>query len=415
VGSNAPDSIPAADAIPDFRPDPEAIKRQALSEASLRRIAASDRSGPSPASTPADPESIRRRLRLSSPSAAAGSPVLTIEYTDGQRDQALRLVNELARCYADAHRAAVDAMLRKAQDQATQAVNQSRKDWQQAEARRSEFVRRLPPVETRAETPKTAPPPAQSRWVDNPLWVDLQRGHDDLLRRRQDLLLTRTPLHPQVLVLDDLIAQSETKMASVPRRVSVASADAGTQQRRDAGTRGRGDGETRGRGDAATVSPSGHAGTARAEPVPGDQRRLALDAAVQQARARLDRALRAEQSSRNAMHRVATVELQLADRCEVAATGSPVPWPFLPVALASGLALATAAGLFFTGLGVDPLVRSASQLQASLPSPLLGPVPIPAGRGDGQAADEAWSVRALAAWGAILVVACIFAIAFAFR
>ncbi len=394
TGSNA------ADSIRSFRPDPEAIKRQVLSDASLRRIAASGRPEPSPASAPADPELIRRRLRFSSQSAAAGSCVLSIEYTDSHRDQVLRLVNELARCYADAHREAVAAMLGKADDQAAQAVQQSRQQWRQAEAQRSEFLRQPAPIQTRTETPKAAPPLAEPRWVDNPQWADLQRAHDDLVRRRQDLLQTRTPLHPQVLVLDDLIAQSEAKMASVPRRLLAGDTDA----------------ETRGHGDAAKVSPGGHAGIAEKGPAQGNQRQPALDAAVQQARVRLDQALQAQRTTQNAHGRAATVDLHPTDRCEVVAAGVPVPWRFLPLALASGLGLATAAGMFFTGLSIDPLVTSARQLQASLSSPLLGPVPIPlpAGQDDEPAVSEASSVRALNVKGAILVVVCILALAFAF-
>ncbi len=396
-GAYASGSVPAADSIRTFRPDPEAIKRQVLSDGSLSRITASGRSGPSPASTPAGLEPIRRRLRFSSQPAAAGSCVLTIQYTDGRRDRALQLVNELARCYADAHRAAVDAMLGKAREQAAQAVQESRKQWQQAEAQRSEFLRRPPPADTRTKTPKPAPALAKPRWVDNPLWADLQRAHDDLVRRRQDLLVKRTPLHPEVLVLDDLIAQSEAKMASVPRRTLVKSADAEARLGATAGLSSSTDAETRDRGDAERWN----------------QRRLALDAAVQQAREQLEQALEAERTNQGVCG-AATIELQLADRCEVAAAGRPVPWSFLPVALASGVALATAAGMFFTGLSVDPLVTSARQLQTSLPSPLLGPVPIPASRNDGPAVSETWSVRALNAWGTILVVVCILALAVAF-
>jgi hypothetical protein len=58
-------------------------------------------------------------------------------------------------------------------------------------------------------------------------------------------------------------------------------------------------------------------------------------------------------------------------------------------------------------------VTSVSQLQSSLPGPLLGPVPVPADRGDGSAAAEAWGVRTLNIWAAILVVVCTVALAFA--
>jgi hypothetical protein len=463
AGPNAADSIPGADSIAAFRPDPEAIRRQVLSDASLRGMAASARSGngdghalPGPTSgrcppdqpsvgarcfaqkatvpfspsTPADPEPIRRRLRFSSQAAEPGSRILSIEYTDSHRDQALRLVNELAGRYADAYRAAVAAMLGKADEQAAQAVQQSRKQWQQAEAQRSEFLRHPPPVQRHTQTPKTAPPPAKPRWVDNPRWADLQRAHDNLLRRRQELLETRTPLHPEVLVVDDLIAQSEAKMAAVPRRLLVGSADAQTHGRGDTGTRGRGDAGTRlraipGLSSSAdsTVGQSkrGSAGatadgSSGKERVQWEKRRLALDAAVQQARAQLDQAVRAERTNRNALGRAATIDLHPADRCEVVTAGVPIPWRFLPLALASGLGLATAAGMFFTGLSIDPLVTSTGQLQRWLPGPLLGPVPIPfpAG-GDGEpAVPEASSVLALNAKGAILLVVCILALAFAF-
>jgi hypothetical protein len=403
-GSNAADSLPA------FRPEPGAIQEQILSDDSLCRIVASRGPGPLPASTPADLESIRRRVRLNSSPVAAGSRVLTIEYTDADRDRALRLVNELAGRYADAHRAAVTAMLGKADAQAAQAVQQSREQLQQAEAERSEFLRRPPPAQMRIETPKTVPAAAKPRWTDNPLWTKLQREQDDLLRRREELLVKRTPLHPEVLIVDDLIAQSQTKMASVPRRVQAsqpAPAKAGLS----------GKDPVRGENpppQAAVSAVAGHDSASGEAQAQWNQRRRALDAAVQQAHARLDQALRAQQANRSA-RRGTAVELQLADRCEAVAAGTPVPWRFLPMVLASGLALATAAGLFFTGLGTDPLVTSAAQLQRCLPGPLLGPVPVPTGSGDGPEVAEAWSVRTLNAWAAALVVVCAIALALAFR
>ena len=147
---------------------------------------------------------------------------MTIDYTDGDRGRALRVVNELAARYAEAYRAAVTAMFRKADDQAAQAVQQARRQWQQAAAERSEFLRRPPPAAPASKRRSRRRRCVHPRWVENPQWAELGAEHDDLLRRRQDLLLTRTPLHPQVLVVDDLIAQCEGKMAAVPHRLLVS-------------------------------------------------------------------------------------------------------------------------------------------------------------------------------------------------
>jgi hypothetical protein len=404
----------AADTIATFRPDSEAIRRQVLSDDGLRRIVACSRPGAAPALTAAQMESIRGQLRFASPADPAGSCLASISFTDGQPEQALRLVNEAARCYAGAHRAAVAAMIAKANDQAAEAVRESRKQWQQAEDQRSEFLRQPAPVESQTEPPKAAALPAKSHWVDNPQWTDLQRTHDDLVRRRQALLVTRTPLHPEVLVVNDLIAQSEAKLASLPRRLPVGDTDATTWPGATAGLPSSADAGTRRHGDVATVSPGGHAGIAGNESAQRNQQRLALDAAVQQARARLDQALQTQRTSQGALAHVATIEVHPAERCEAVVAAPPAAWRFLPLALASGLALATAAGMFFTGLSVDPVLIDVAQLQASLSSPLLGPVPVPAGRSDGPAAAGALSVRALNAWGAILVVVCTLAIGFAF-
>ena len=162
------------------------------------------------------------------------------------------------------------------------------------------------------------------------------------------------------------------------------------------------------------MSSSADAGIAGKELAQRNQQQLALDAAVQQARARLDQALQTQRTSQSALAHAATIEIHPAERCEAVVAAPPAAWRFLPLALASGLALATAAGMFFTGLSVDPVLTNVAQLQASLPSPLLGPVPVPAGRSDGPAPTGALSVQALNAWGAILVVVCTFAIGFAF-
>jgi hypothetical protein len=97
------------------------------------------------------------------------------------------------------------------------------------------------------------------------------------------------------------------------------------------------------------------------------------------------------------------------------AAGLAVPWRFLPFTLAAGLTMAVAAGMFFTGLGVDPVVSGAAQLHPWLASPLLGPVPVPAGRDDRQETAAGWSIGVLNAWAAILVLVCLLALAVAFR
>ena len=372
----------AADALAAIRPDSEAIRRQVLSDDSLRRIVAGSRPQPAPALTAAEMESIRGQLRFASPSDAAGSCLATISSTEGSPEQALRLVNAVARSYADAHRAAVAAMIAKANDQAAEAVRESRQRWQQAEAQRSEFLRQPAAVEPQPETPKASPVPAKPHWVANPQWTELQRMHDDLVRRRQELLVTRTPLHPEVLVVNDLIAQSQTKLASVPRRLPAGDTDAGTRPGATAGLSSSADaapgataglsssadaapgataglsssadaapgataglsssadaapgataglsssadaapGATAGlsssadagprrHGDAATVTPGGHAGMAGKELAQRNQQRLALDAAVQQARSRLEQALQTQRTSQSALAHAATIEVHPA-------------------------------------------------------------------------------------------------------
>ena len=55
--------------------------------------------------------------------------------------------------------------------------------------------------------------------IDNPLWLDLQRQVADLERRRDQLLVDRTPLHPSVQEIEGRLAEVKEQFAATPRQI----------------------------------------------------------------------------------------------------------------------------------------------------------------------------------------------------
>ena len=56
--------------------------------------------------------------------------------------------------------------------------------------------------------------------IDNPLRLEAQRKIADLERRREQLLVDRTPLHPAVQEVEGRLADAKAQLAAIPRKIA---------------------------------------------------------------------------------------------------------------------------------------------------------------------------------------------------
>ncbi len=104
-----------------------------------------------------------------------------------------------------------------------QAVEQAQREHAQNEDRLEAFRRQL----AGATTPQTTSPLQQKSsprqaMIDNPKWVDLNGRLSKLQRRRESLLIDRTPAHPAVEDVTVQIKDLQRQIATIPRQIASA-------------------------------------------------------------------------------------------------------------------------------------------------------------------------------------------------
>ena len=185
-----------------------------------------------------------------------------------------------------------------------------------------------------------AAPPSR-RTIDNPRWTEICRRLAELEERKKVLLAERTPLHPSVQEIENLITGVCRQMASIPPKI--------VQE------------------PSSTPPPI-------ASPVdaslPGEVE------AARQAAEKSKRELEQAQTLERAALAACRGELQV----EIVPAAPLPPPPDMGKAIL-GMALATAAtsviglGMISFGAAMEPVISSVADLQALLPVPVLGVFP----------------------------------------
>lgn len=366
--------------IATLLPDVTAAQRQITSaanlEQALRAVAAGTPNRPPQAPLSQEQAAVRDGLRVTAQGDARGWRV-GIALRGRDLSQVLRLTNRLAEQYAAAERSRLETMLTKQYQQAHQAAEQARDGLRRASARVDEARRAL---EAAAGQPATSPsPPEVSRrpspppMVENPQWLDLDKQVKQLDRRRWELLVDRTPIHPEVQHVDAQIAQLREMLTNVPRWLPAPS------------------GHGVGRNEMASQSPL-HQGQASAEqvkpvaptslPGPAPEARAAEQlaaarAAEVQARQNADRLAQLERRAWQQRQACPLVRVQPADRCQVFGETRGRSLPLVLFAGSLGLAMALGVALVALAVGRDPKLRTLAQLQAAIPVPVVGVVKLP--------------------------------------
>ena len=368
------------------RLDPESTRRQLLTDDNLRRVLAD----PAAVVKPEELEPIRQQLQVTCAPSSIGGRVLTIRYTGGDADRVRRLVNGLAMRFGQQHAAQIDATFGKASRQAHAATEEAERAYQQARSQLSDFLERQIAAEPPAAEPSVAPPlePVKPSVVDNPQWLEIKTQLDTLKDQRQQLLVNRTPLHPEVLALDERIAETSGRLAAIPRQTPLAS--------------------------TSPVSEPPAAPPAQTEPERPSigQELLDLQAAVRESRERYDQCQEAERITIENQKSAPKVELRLADKCSLVADGRIVP-RIAFLALAAAAAMAIAAGIIASGANVDPLLMTLAEVEAASPVPVVGVLPAPQADGPPNVesqTDGAASGGRMIVVGTLLALVCVGAV-----
>ena len=410
-----PASSLSAGAAGAGRADRDELIRRVTSEAGLRRALAKL---PSPAGPAATIDALRRHLSVAaSETAVPGESEIHLSYVGSDPGRVVDLINVLARQVAEEERAAFTASTVQAWHQARQNTEQARRKLSVARTNLESFLaahfeehRQLAEAIESAgrqwsPMPQAAGSAAAARKIDNSEWVDLDRSRRELLRLRDELLVTRMPQHPTVVELDSKIAELEESLARVPREIPdeadppvIAHPMIGAPPMQPPTEA------------AALEEPSAALG--RVLPAQGGlghglsaQKYFELAAAVEAAKQSHERLAEAEQQAAERCLAAPGIELHLAQQPEATELCDKGSAQLLLVALAAGLAFAAGAGMLATGLAAEPPLETVAQAQAALPVPIVGLVPLE-DDGSGEAVPRQFPDRALALWGMVLMAVC---------
>ena len=224
-------------------------------------------------------------------------------------------------------------------------------------------------ADDRACAAAAAPPPM----IDNPQWLELQRRLAELRRRREQLLVDRTPLHPAVAEIDVRIADAEEQLAAVPRQIPNPQADDRADKATPISLANKA--ATAGRADkAATV---GRADKQAAEQIAEEnqQKLHDLSAAVEKARQARDEA---ELAEKRALEQQQARPQLVVEYAKVVQDPLVVDYGWRRLiwsTLAAGALMAFGIGGVWLGATIEPTVSSVAEVEAALGGPIIGTIP----------------------------------------
>jgi hypothetical protein len=269
----------------------------------------------------------------------AGSP-FAVTCFDSDPSQAARAANALAERYARGRLAdcrrqadALCAVARARTEKARHDEDQATVRWLEATQQAAE--------QKRADNERFRN--SRPAMVENPQWSSLQRQLAELVRRREELLIGLTPLHPTVLDIDARIESVKTELDATPQKIADPAPN---------GTDGAGT------ADARIVSQAGaeRHGSKLAE----------LSAALESAhRARWQ----AESAQQQAALGDAGPQLAIEPARAVpiaSETADCLPPPVAWTTLAAGLTMAAGVGLIWLGRSAEPPVANLREIQLDL-------------------------------------------------
>jgi len=149
--------------------------------------------------------------------AATGKTRVPITFTDADSKRAAEMADTLAERYASDRCAEWQRRMEGPCLKAKQVVAEANQAYRESVAQFEAFERQLLEAAENAARKKAAPKPP--KMADNPRWLDVQHELAELQQQRAKLLIDRTPLHPAVREVEVHIAESEEKLAAIPRQI----------------------------------------------------------------------------------------------------------------------------------------------------------------------------------------------------
>ncbi len=312
---------------------------------------------------------LRHRIRI----VGEGSPqrpVLTFHYLDDDAARAVRFVNHLAERYAAGQRARWTDVSRSYQD-TRQATEQARREYQEATTRLAAFQKQQDEAAIHSSDsprqPDLSPAPAM---VDNPAWLDLDRQLATLSQRRSQLLIDRTPAHPEVQYVEAQIDALREAQAKVPRQIPNPTGQREAPSTPPATTLGH------------ILSPANVAERAQAA-----AQLATLHVAVEQAKQKLDQLTQAERRAWQRQQAAPQIAVQLASHSQVAGKLPGFSSRLAGIALGGGVLPAIITGLLTVGWRRDRPVSALAEVQSLMPVPIVGVISL--------AGPEHWRRRSL--------------------
>jgi uncharacterized protein involved in exopolysaccharide biosynthesis len=237
---------------------------------------------------------------------------------------------------------------------ARQAVELASRELAQSEDRLEAFRRQITRATAKPQATGLRPESSPSQaMIDNPKWLDLDRRLGELQRRRDSLLINRTPAHPAVEDVAVQIKDLQRQMAAIPRQILNTAAKSKTP-----------------------VAPPKSSPAANDSIAGKDTEKLSeLTDAAETTRRTWQQASAAEKLARNAQRagpRFTVVYARVAEN-------SPRPdsgWQrLLYTTLSASMLMAVGAAFLSAGANIQPPVASVAEVQAAAGVPIMATIP----------------------------------------
>ena len=374
--------------------DAASVEREIISEQNLRRALGQVGAMP-PEGMDTGPwtvagqtvEQARRQLRVTgAPDSSTGRMGVLVTFRGREPDRAVRLVNTLAQGYSQQHRAKLEATVHQEYVKARDAAEVARREYLEAKVRFDDFVaqhfleqqalvQRKP--ERTAEPDSPEPPPtgepsseavdAPPPPIENPERVEFNRRLAGLQARRERLLTTRTPAHPEVRYVDTQIAALEERLASIPEEVAgppPGPPPSEAPRLESAAV------------ESLSVAPDAAARDETIEECAEAAAQYdAYKGRLEQARQEYDRLSAIKRGAWERELRAVSVELDLAAGTQLLRAGADRSPGSLLGALAAALAVALGVGMISAGFETDLPLTTPAEVERALRVPVVGTIP----------------------------------------
>ena len=358
----------------------EALRRQIIAPENLKRVLPEDNTA----------ERVRVAVKRSS---TDGDVRIAVTVVDPTAEKAARLADGLAENYVEDFREQWKAQSQPALPKAQQRRERAQQDWAAAKARFEAFADLHLARPKRAKEPaavEKSPVVAESTFsppVDNPRRMEVSEQLSQLRRRREELLVTRTPAHPLVEEIQQRIAETEQLFNSLAETVPNGQPQVTIEPEKP-----------------TAVEP------AFEEDVETAREFRKLKRAVAETSDALETAARAERELLAQPQQMPAMWVEPARPTKLSQKPSRRPGLAL-LALAASLAMASGVGMISTAAGMSRPVSSVAEVRDTLPVPVVGSIrPISSEASHSPVKSHRPLVRVTAMIGGlVLVVGCIVA------